>query len=445
MIAERKPESKGGTLYLMATSFRGLLAAAAAFAGAIGMAVVGCGNATTPHPTGSTSSGAGGGMCGDTGQRPGPRDDAASALDEKGQRLIIFGGDVGLPKQCMPSPHIVDETWVYDLHCKTFTQAMPMTSPSPRARAAAAYDAAGNRIVVFGGRYHGAGTTTYTLYNDVWAFDLDKLEWSRLDSGMGGPPARSSTEVQIDTQKNELVVFGGNTSTNGLAFVPQNDVWAFDLQNATWRQVTTSGAAPAKRLFHAGAIDSAGRRLYVYGGGDANAFTGPFLGDLWSLDLDGGAWKEVSPGTTASPRGRIESAMALDSAAGGKLLLFGGHDDGAVGNNNDTWAFDLGSNAWSNVVPAETVKTPPAGFCNFPATFTVPNTSAPDRRSSFGAGFDAAKREWTVFGGATDCGIIDDVWQFDASKGSWTNEVRATTGEACTRGANPSSCQSLCQ
>jgi hypothetical protein len=424
----------------MRLSFSGLSAA-----GAFALAIVGCSNATTPHPTGSTSSsGAGGGTCGDTGQRPGPRSDVAGALDVKRQKLILFGGDVGLPKQCMPAPHIVDETWVYDLGCKTFTQAMPMTTPPPRERAAAAYDAAGDRMIIFGGRYHSATTTTYTLYNDVWALDLDKLEWSELDMGMGGPPGRSSAEAEIDTQKNELVVFGGNTSTSGLAFVPQNDVWAFSLQNNTWRQVTTSGTPPAKRLFHAGAIDSAGRRLYVYGGGDANAFTGPFLTDLWSLDLDAGAWKELSPGTTGSPRGRINSAFTFDVSAD-KLLLFGGHDDGAVGNNNDTWAFDLASNAWANLVPAETVKTQPAGFCMFPATFTVPNLSAPDRRSGFGAGFDSMKRTWTIFGGDTDCGIIDDVWQFDASKGAWANQVAATIGEACTRGANPSSCQSLCQ
>lgn len=411
---------------------------------ALATSLAACGSSTAGSGGGGGTKGTagGGGACQDTGERPGPRSEMAGIVDAKRKKLVFYGGDSGLPKQCNPNPHPIGELWVYDIACKTFTQPATPDDPGPRTRASAAYDVAGDRMILFGGRYRAGTAGAYTLFGDVWALDLETLAWSQLDTGTG-PKGRSSTAIDVDTQKGELIVFGGNTSTDGLNFVPQNDVWAFNLASASWRQISTSGAAPAKRLFHAIAVDSAGRKLFAYSGGDANAFTGPFLRDLWALDLDAGTWSQLSSGA-GGPLARISPTLAFDAASNG-VLLFGGHDDGSVGNNNDTWRFDLGTNTWSPITAPETLKKAAAGFCNFPPDFTAPNLSAPDRRSAHVAGFDATTRQWTVFGGKTDCGLIDDVWQLDAASGVWASQVGALSGEACSRGANAAACKSLCQ
>lgn len=389
----------------------------------------------------SSSTGGAGGACEDTGERPGPRAESFGAFDEKRGRFVFYGGDSGLPKQCQPSPHPIGETWVYDARCKTFTQPATTTDPGGRARGVGVYDAAGDRVVVFGGRYRAAASGNYQVFGDVWAFDLAKEDWAQLDTGTG-PTGRSSTAAAFDDAKHELVVYGGNASTSGLAFTPLGDTWAFDVVASTWRKLTTTGD-PKPRLFHAAAIDPDGRRLFVYGGGDANAFTGPFFKDLWALDLDGGAWTELSTGASG-PRGRIQASLVFDKE-GGRLLLFGGHDDGSLGNENDTWAFDLATSQWTDITAPEPIVKTPTGFCNFPPDFTTPNTAAPERRSQHAAGFDRASRSWYVFGGATDCGLIDDVWLFDGAASAWSNQVPATYGESCARTKGVAACTTLCQ
>lgn len=387
------------------------------------------------------AAGGAGSSCVDTGERPGPRGEMAGVFDTKRARVVFFGGDSGLPKMCNPAPHPLGELWTYDTACKGFSEVVGAMGPGPRTRSVAALDVAGDRMLVFGGRYRAGMSGAYTLYGDVWALDLETLAWTQVDTGTG-PSARSSAAADLDAKTGELVVVGGNTSTDGLSFVPQIDVWAFDPAKASWRAIAATGAAPPKRQFHAATVDAKGRRLFVYSGGDAKAFTGPFLRDLWSFDLDSGVWTQLSSGE--GPLARISASLSFDEGSA-SLLLFGGHDDGAVGNQNDTWRFDLTAGTWSEITAPETVKTPSGGFCDFPKDFTQPNLAAPDRRSAHLATFDAKARRLRVFGGKTDCGLIDDAWTFDAEKSAWSRDVASTYGEACVRTPKGDACSSLCQ
>lgn len=385
--------------------------------------------------------GSAGTACVDTGQRPGPRSELMGDFDAKRGRLVFFGGDDGFPKMCNPAPHQIDEVWTYDVACASFTQAKTTGGPSARARGAAAYDAAGDRLLVFGGRYRAGSSGAYTVFSDLWALDLATLTWKELATTGKGPSARSNAVAVVDPVANELVVHGGNASTNGAAFTPLGDVFTLALDTLVWTERKPAGA-PKPRLFHAAALDPKSGKLYVYGGGGANAFQGPFYGDLWELSGDRSTWKELSS-SGALPASRISPSLAFD-AASGKLVLFGGHDDTPLGNANDTWTFDPAGLAWTQVVAPESIVTPAAGFCSFPKDFTNVNTASPDRRSASAAGFDPKASTLYVFGGKTDCGLIDDAWGFSVSKGAWTRGVKALSGEACTRRDHPEQCTSLC-
>jgi len=381
-------------------------------------------------------------VCQDTGQRPSGRSEMMGALDSKRHRMLFFGGDDGFPKNCNPAPHAIGELWSYDVACGSFEQLEVGEGPGPRARGAAVYDEAGDRLVVFGGRYRKGSSGAYKLYNETWALDLATMSWQELAT-TGAPSARSNATAVYVAATRQMVVFGGNTSTDALSFTPLNDVWTLDLETLAWSPVTTTGTKPKTRLFHTAAVDPAGSRLFVYGGGGVGAFQGPFYADLWSLDLATGAWLKLHNGGASAPRGRIWSTMMFVPEKE-QLLLFGGHDDGEVGNNNDTWSFDLASKKWEALVPAEVVKTKATDFCVFPPDFTAPNLAAPDRRSAHMAGFDAGRGEWVIFGGKTDCGLIDDAWHLDVASGAWSRKVEANFGEACLRRANPDQCTNLC-
>jgi hypothetical protein len=69
---------------------------------------------------------------------------------------------------------------------------------------------------------------------------------------------------------------------------------------------------------------------------------------------------------------------------------------------------------------------------------------APDRRAGQLAALDEIRGEWVIFGGKTDCGLIDDVWIFSLEQSGWLRLLEATMGESCIRGENPQFCLAMC-
>lgn len=381
------------------------------------------------------------------GDRPPARAEMMGVYDPSRRQVVFFGGDDALPENCTATAHIVGirDLWIYDSIAAKFTQVPSSNPPPGRARGMAIYDSQNDNMVIFGGRSRATASGAYTNHNDVWALNLETRTWQELTVESGPvPTARSNPAGGYNAVTGELVVFGGNSSTSGLSFSPHRDVWAFSLENRTWRKIPAQGSAPEARLFHAAAVDSEGKRLFVYGGGDAGAWTGPFLGDLWVMDLENGTWQELHAGGEGAPGHRIWGTITYD-ALQDRVLLFGGHDDGSVGNNNDTWQFQIATNQWSTITEPEVIQTSPNGFCDFPPDFTEPNLEAPERRSAHMAGLDTARMEWIVFGGKTDCGLIDDVWTFDLRRDAWLGLVTPSVGESCVRGDQPDLCVALCQ
>jgi hypothetical protein len=366
--------------------------------------------------------------------------------DPTRRKLVWFGGDDGAPVQCQPASHPIGELWEYDTRCATFLRIETDGGPGGRARGTAALDTTRDRMLLFGGRFREGSSGLYQLYDEVWALNLEDYSWELLSTSGDAPVARVNTASAYDKAADEFIIYAGNSSTSGAAFIPLGDVRALNLETLTWRKVQDSAPRPVNRLFHTAALDTEGRTLYVYGGGGQDAFLGPFYGDLWALHLDSGTWTKLYDPLDgdSGPDARIWSTITFDDATG-TLFLFGGHDDGAVGNQNDTWAFSPETMEWRAIISPETVNQQPAGFCDFPKDFVIPNLDAPDRRSAHLAVLDDQRGEWVIFGGKTDCGIIDDVWTLDLEREAWVRLLGSTAGEACIRGDNPDACLAMCQ
>ncbi len=293
-------------------------------------------------------------------------------------------------------------------------------------------------MLIFGGRFRddSTGGSTYTLYDDLWAFDLDALTWEQLSSGEG-PEARVSHVMAVSGDT--LLLYGGNASTSGLSYIALGDLWAWDLANGGWTQLQ-SAADPGDRLFHADAMSADGSTWYIYGGGDEHAFTGPFFDDLWALDVASLTWTELDNGGSGAPDGRIGANLVSDDARN-RVILWAGHDDQALGNTNQVWAFDLGGGGWSELAQGDVLDNGDVGFCDFPADFVDPDLHAPERRYT-GAAVATDDGRMVIFGGKTDCGVINDGWSYDLAAQTWTEGSPATTGEICQRAF--SECSSLC-
>jgi hypothetical protein len=375
------------------------------------------------------------------GPLPSPRGDVSGALDPSGRRFVVHGGDVAVPICGQPpAPKVVDETWILDVACGTWRSVPPDGGPGARSRHAMATDASRNRALLFGGRVRGSGSA-YTLFDDVWAFDFATETWSKLATEGKGPSPRSNASIGVDGDR--LVVFGGNTSTDGLAFAPENDAYALDLSGDTPTWSAIGGATkPPARLFHAMAIDRARHVAYVYGGGDEQAFTGPFLNDLWALDLESGAWREVKQAGDP-PVARIHAGMMFDDADK-VLVVFGGHDDGQLGNENDVHRIDPAGApaAWSRVGEGDRFHAASSDTCDFPADFSIIDDASPERRSAFAFGARADGHGFVVAFGKSDCGVLADAWWWSGGPGAFQPLRENPAGLSCLRFST--TCTNLC-
>lgn len=373
-----------------------------------------------------------------TTAQPSPRADTAGVIDPVSGELVLFGGDDGPTVMCIPRPSFRGDVWRYDPRCDRWREVMTGDGPSPRSRAAYALDTRRRRMLVFGGRFRAGATGAYTLYRELWSLDLATDAWTRLTPA-GGPSARANAAAVYDPEGDALIVYGGNTSTDGARFSPQSDVWRLDLEANAWSRVNATGG-PTARLFHAAAWR--GGAMVVFGGGGANAFAGPFFRDLWSLDLTGPSWRQISlRGDTAEVLGRISASLAPDILGDG-LILVGGHDDGALGNRNDVFTVSLEGDV-SMLRAGDTLGRAGSGFCDFPSDFAVTDEESPERRSSFVFAEDRARQRFIVYGGKTDCGLAGDVWALEREPLRWRPLRGTTDGMSCAR-TGRTNCSSLC-
>lgn len=376
--------------------------------------------------------------CEPSSEQPRPRGDSAGAVDPLTGAFYLFGGDVGPVVSCMARPAFDDETWRFDPRCNRWTRLTPSVCPSARSRTAYALDARRRRMLVFGGRSRAGASGAYTLYRELWSLDLAEGRWELLGPKGEIPAARANATLVVDAASDSAILFGGNTSTDGARFTPRNDTWRLNLATLEWSRVTAASPPPA-RQFHASVVRDGA--MIVLGGGDANAFTGPFLTDAWRLDLAASRWSRLAlTGDTEALAGRISHSLA---ARADDLVIVGGHDDGALGNRNDVLTLDP-AGAVSQRSAGDTLQTPGNGFCDFPPDFALIDESAPERRSSFVLAEDPARQRVIVYGGKTDCGTASDLWSLDLRSLTWTSLRGTIDGLACGR-TGRENCRSLCQ
>src|SRR5438874_11992411 len=105
------------------------------------------------------------------------------------------------------------------------------------------------------------------------------------------------------------------------------------------------GTAPSASVNMAMVYDSSADRIIVFGGYDGS----PQGSDrTWDYDFESNRWTYLAPAIhpTAGWLGRA----AYDRWAE-RMILFGGYDGVAGAVSNQTWAFNLQANEWTNLQP----------------------------------------------------------------------------------------------
>jgi len=164
------------------------------------------------------------------------------------------------------------------------------------------------------------------------------------------------------------------------------------------------------------------------------------------LDLAADAWSPVDGDASradAEELARFKPGVVADPSDPTRALLFGGHDNLALGNSNDLWVFDGTSERWRLEKQGDVLdRGAGSGFCEFPGDFTAADLTSPERRSAH-VFVSAGENGVVLFGGATDCGKAQDTWILDPTTMTWEEAVPSPSALAMTcarRGLPEGSC-----
>lgn len=171
--------------------------------------------------------------------------------------------------------------------------------------------------------------------DQTWAYDLDRDTWEQMQPKRT-PPYREFGKVAYDIESDQVILFGGNSGTIG---EPLGDTWAYDYDSDTWTEMSPEASPPA-RSYAALAYDPVMDRVLLFGG-SVDEETAEF-DDTWAYDVDRDAWTQIE---TAGPGARAWHSMVADDEVG-LVVLFGGgvtRDD----YTNEVWIFDPATERWS--------------------------------------------------------------------------------------------------
>lgn len=228
-----------------------------------------------------------------------------AAYDAARQRLVLFGGGASSTTLGTGS----SDTWTWD--GTAWNPAFPSTSPPARYNHAMVYDSHRQRIVLFGG-------VSSVELADTW--EWDGSNWLARFS-LSYPPARSRPGLAYDVARQRTVLYGGSGALGALA-----DTWEWN--GATWVQrspTQSPGLVPVIAM----AYDIARQETVLL---SQSAPPVPTRTWIW----DGTDWQDRTPSLAPSPR--WSPGFAFDSAT--QTLIFHGGNVFGPGNHTDTWMWD---------------------------------------------------------------------------------------------------------
>ncbi len=210
------------------------------------------------------------------GQGPAARFGHGAVYDGANRRMVVVMGE---------GAGFFNDVWTFDLDKETWKQLMPSSNgadvPRTRYGQSAALDGKGRVFISHGFSDQGR-------FDDTWAFDLTTNKWVNLTPASGPKPLkRCLHEMAYDAAADRVIMFGGCSSPFGPC--PQGDMWAFDLKSNSWKELTPTGNKPSPRSNPSLAYDPMGKKIFLFGGSTSNGASA----EVWSYDLASNAWTKA--------------------------------------------------------------------------------------------------------------------------------------------------------
>jgi hypothetical protein len=347
---------------------------------------------------------------GDIPDGPGGRGWVDLTYDSVNRRIVLMAGSASA---------YMDDVWWYDGGTDSWTSREPsfgcsqingFVPPTGRDEYALEYDPVNQLYWMFGGsgfgcvgpnRTAGAGTTTTAVVDStltattVNAYKDWTVQINSAYAYVAGYDSVSKT-LTLTTPIPEAVP-GAQ-----YRLYPQRGggTWYYSPASRTWGSLTGppwgyTGPSPWNRLSPGMVFSSRDNAMVMFGGQGNN--------DTWALDVVTKRWVQLLPGgAPGSPpaRAQLTNSLVYDSA-NDVFILFGGCL--CTGNGGpsagDTWVYRLSTNTWTNMSPPV---SPPA-------------------RQAHTMVYDSANQVVVLFGGwDVSSGFFNDLWVYSYATNTWT-------------------------
>jgi len=239
---------------------------------------------------------------------------SALVYDASHQQVVLFGG--------LANSTFLEDTWIWDGSTwMNKTPQSPQPNPPQDSDYAMAYDAAHQRVVLYGGLHFNG--SAYVGLNETWLWDGST--WSRVSPAHDPSNGRSlyAHEMAYDAAHGQVVLFGGLIGGVGAS----TQTWIWD--GADWINKTPAAplpSPPARSESQTMVYDSTLGAIILFDGGET-----------WSWD--GSTWTHIP--TAQAPSSRVNFSMAYDEGHN-SVVLFGGFSNTSL---SDTWILGVGQQA----------------------------------------------------------------------------------------------------
>lgn len=251
-----------------------------------------------------------------------------------GTKLVLYGGmgPEGTRINQLNDVHVLDIA----AEVKNWTRVTLPVEEMPPVRILATLQPYRDRFaLLFGGSGGSSGPKTK---NDLWAFDIETMNWGSGPLSTGDTEARAGHAAAV--RDNTLLVYGGQRFDNPDSFA-YNTTAAFDFVSLKWSKVNTTlsdhSQKPGARFASSGGV--IGNEWFITLGNDVrDRSVDP--SDVYSLNLDKNCWNRVNNLSPDRPRARIYGAV-ISSAANKRLIIYGGKDLETNEIAREMWSYDL--------------------------------------------------------------------------------------------------------
>jgi len=151
------------------------------------------------------------------------RHDHAMAYDAARQKIILFGG------KSVQGDHLGD-TWTHTWNQtgnqtgQGWRQQLSTNNPTSRHGHTLVYDSTHNQVLLFGGQ-----DAEGSYLNDLWAWDGTNWEQLFFQDGPTLPPARTQHSAAYHRATQQMIIFGGHNGIDAL-----DDTWLWS--DGLWKQ-----------------------------------------------------------------------------------------------------------------------------------------------------------------------------------------------------------------